>query len=661
MKRRGFSLLTDLQEESASSAKRSNQVVTSEAREQRHRAASRGELALALPTALAACLVPGLAWREQGSILSEHWLSYALLLAFLGAVVLVSGVAGVPGTAVLAALAGLAGLAVWSAVSALWAPLPAAARDEALLVAAYALALAVPVLTLRSPLARTGAAGAVVAVAAGLGVAVAVALAFGEHPDDRYDFGRLASPIGYINAQGAAFLIAFWPAAALSASRRLHFAVRALAGGAATCTLAAGLLTQSKGGAIALAVSAVVVLAVSPARLRLLVPALGAFVLVAVSYGTLTEPFRARNSGDALVDAARAAGGRVLVLTVLGVALGLGYALLDGRLELSSRLRRTAGRAAAGALVVGVVAGTAAFVAHVDHPARWAADRWDDFKTMPAQERGSSHLVNLGSNRYDFWRVALNEFRDHPVAGIGARGWYVAYLEHGRSNETPRRSHSFELDTASEDGLIGLALLGLALLPLVGALALRARRDLLSAGLFAAAVYFLVHASGDWIWTFPAVGILFFLLVGAGVARDDPPALAGRIALPFAGVAAAIAVFAFAPPWLSARITSDELEQPGRNPHADLTWARRLDPLSTEPLLAESELASGAKAIAPLEDAVDREPRAAATRYLLGLAYLEAGRRDDALRELGEARRLSPRDEHIAGALRRARNSAAPG
>jgi hypothetical protein len=421
--------------------------------------------------------------------------------------------------------------------------------------------------------------------------------------------------------------------------------------------LAAGLSTQSKGAAVALAVSAVAVLALSRDRLRLAVPALGAFVLVALSYRTLTEPFRARDDAAVLVDAAHDAGARILVLTALACALSAGYALLDAGVEMSEGTRRVAARAAAAALVAGVVAGAAVFVAHVHHPARWAGDRWEDFKTLPSEEQGSSHLVNLGSNRYDFWRVALDEFRDHPVAGIGARGWEVAYLQHGRSKETPRRSHSLELDVASEEGVIGLGLLALGLGPLLWTLAMRARGDLLSAGVFGTAVYFLVHVSGDWVWTFPAVGILFFLIAGIGVSRDEPPPLGNGIALPAAVLAAAIGLFAFAPPWLSARIINDELQQPGADPHADLRWARRLDPISTEPLLAEGELETGAKAIPPLADAADREPRAAGTRYLLGVAYLDAGRRDDAVRELREARRLSPRDEQIAKALRRSRNS----
>ncbi|MGZ8648148.1 MAG: O-antigen ligase family protein, partial [Solirubrobacteraceae bacterium] len=282
--------------------------------------------------------------------------------------------------------------------------------------------------------------------------------------------------------------------------------------------------------------------------------------------------------------------------------------------------------------------------------------------TLPETETASSHLLSLGSNRYDFWRVAADEFRDHPLAGIGARGWDVAYLQQGRSEETPRRSHSLELDVASEEGIVGLGLLALALVPLGLVLIRRARRDIVAAGLLGAGAYFVVHSAADWIWTFPAVGVLFFLLAGTGASPDDPPALSTRAAYPLAGMAAVLGLLVFAPVWTSARITAQELDHPGGDPHADLTWARRLDPLSTEPLLAEAELARRpADAIPPLARAADGEPRSAAVRYLLGQALLQAGRRADARRELEAARELSPRDPVIAEALRKAGNSAGQG
>jgi hypothetical protein len=419
--------------------------------------------------------------------------------------------------------------------------------------------------------------------------------------------------------------------------------------------LAAWLVTQSKGGGLALGAAAVVVLAVSPARLRLFVPAAIAGVLVAVSYGPLTDPFPVRYDTARLSDAAQSAGVRILVLTAVGTALVAAYALLDERVAVASDTRRLLGRIAAAALVVCVVVAAAGFLVHVRHPVGWLDARWHNFKTLPAHETGSSHLVNLGSNRYDFWRVALNEFRSHPVAGIGARGWDVAYLQHGRSDETPRRSHSLELDVASEEGVIGLALLALLFVPLGIGLVRRARVDVLGAGLLGAGAYFFVHSAGDWIWTFPAVGIPFFLLVGIGLTEDDPPPLAARAAWPAAVVAAVIALAAFAPVWVAASITTHVQEHPGKDPHADLVWARRLDPLSTDPLVAEAQLAkTPAAAIPPLRAAVDKEPRAAANRYLLGDAYLRAGRRAEARAQLVIARHLAPRDPLIAAALRRA-------
>jgi Flp pilus assembly protein TadD len=65
--------------------------------------------------------------------------------------------------------------------------------------------------------------------------------------------------------------------------------------------------------------------------------------------------------------------------------------------------------------------------------------------------------------------------------------------------------------------------------------------------------------------------------------------------------------------------------------------------------------ADPAQAVLPLERAVEKEPRNVAVRYLLPLAYLEAGRPKDARAELLEARRLYPRSEEIARALARTR------
>ena len=126
---------------------------------------------------------------------------------------------------------------------------------------------------------------------------------------------------------------------------------------------------------------------------------------------------------------------------------------------------------------------------------------------------------------------------------------------YGRSNEEPERSHSVELDALSETGIVGfLLLIGAGSLGLAS-VARRRGAPLLPAALFASGVYLAVHASIDWVWSIPSVGLAGLVLVGVGASRGTRPLRATRIALVAAGAVAGVAVLGFAPPWLSARFT----------------------------------------------------------------------------------------------------------
>jgi hypothetical protein len=276
---------------------------------------------------------------------------------------------------------------------------------------------------------------------------------------------------------------------------------------------------------------------------------------------------------------------------------------------------------------------------------------------MPPRQEGSSHLFSLGSNRYDFWRVALDTFEHHPLAGVGGRGFAAVYLQQGRSIETPQRAHSLELDALSETGIVGFALLALGLgLPL-GLALVRARRSLLRATLAAAGVYWLVHSTVDWTWSFPALTLPALFLVGVAAAPEPGRPLRPRVAMPIGVAALALAVFAFAPPWLSDRYTNLAYAHPSQAA-ADLRRARRFDPLSTAPYEAQAALARSPADIPPLRAAVRKEPRRVDLRYRLGLAYLHAGRKAAAVRELEAALRLYPRSDDVTKALTSARAAA---
>lgn len=605
-----------------------------------------------VPVAVVVACAGLAAWRDYGSIDAPDWLPYAIVVALVVAAIALSGAAFRPEPLAGAGVLALFALAAWVGISARWSPAPSLARDEALLTALYALALLVPLLTIGSVLERLGAVAVVVAGLGALAVATELRLRYGAHPVTLYVNGRLDFPVSYPNADAAFFLVGFWPAIGLAARRAWPVVARAAALAAATALLAGWLLAQSKGGGIALLVSAVVFFAVCPARLRALPPTLVAAALVGAAFRPLTAPYRAA-SGD-LADTVRHAGAVALVLVAVAAAIGLVYAALDRRVVVSPRAHRVLGFVALLALVGALAGGAGAFAATVDRPGHFLADKWRSFKTLPSTREGSSHLFSLGSNRYDFWRVALRTFEDHPLAGVGGRGFGAVYLQDGRSIETPQRAHSLELDELSETGIVGFVLLVLGLgLPL-GVALVRARRSLLRAALAAGVVYWLVHSTVDWTWSFPALSLPALLLLGVAAVPERGRPLRPLAAVPIGVAAVALAVLAFAPPWLSNRYTNLAYAHPAQAA-SDLRRARFFDSLSTAPYEAQAALARGSAEIPPLRAAVRKEPRQVDLRYELGLAYLRAGRKAAAVRELEAALRLDPRSDDVARALRSAR------
>jgi O-antigen ligase/polysaccharide polymerase Wzy-like membrane protein/tetratricopeptide repeat protein len=582
-----------------------------------------------LPTAALAAAAWALAWLANGSTASADWLPYAFLAALLLAVVLVAGAAVRPRPLELWALGALVALAGWEALSISWSAVPDLARDEALLTLFYAIAFLVPLVTLRTAGDRLFAAAAVAGASGLLAIGVGIVLRFGSDQGDHFYSGRLSFPISYPNALAAAFLIGFWPAVVLAAQRGQALLARSLALAAATAIAAGWLTAQSKGGAVAVAASAALVFAFSPLRLRLLPPTLLAGGLTLIAYRPLTAPFRTLSVSDV-----RGAGSAILILAVVGGAIGLLYALADRRLELDAREVRAASLGVLALSAVALAAALALFFGRVYH-AGWLGDQWRAFKHAPTSS-GSSHLLVLGSFRYDIWRVAIHEFEDHPLAGIGSRGFGAAYLVKRRSPDTPARAHSFELDVLSELGIVGFGLLAAAVvLPSVPIVSRMRAADPAATAAFAGGTYWVVHASADWIWTVPACGLPFWLLLGAGGSGGERRPLAARAAVPAAVVATVVALVGFVPPWLSARLTD----------RGQYRWAKRFDPLSVDPYVAQSSVAA-------LEEAVRKQPRVVELRFDLAQAYRRAGRLRLARAELERARKLDPLDPRIADALR---------
>jgi O-antigen ligase len=141
----------------------------------------------------------------------------------------------------------------------------------------------------------------------------------------------------------------------------------------------------------------------------------------------------------------------------------------------------------------------------------------------------NTRFTTLSSDRYDYWRVALNAFAREPLHGVGAGGWAVDWLRYRRNRSYAVDAHSLPLQTLAELGLVGAVLLAVTLIGVV----LAARRALgrardLAAGPVAALVVYLAHSPLDWDWQLPALTLIAVLMAGALLALAQEPEYAER-------------------------------------------------------------------------------------------------------------------------------------
>ena len=650
-----------------------------------------------------AALVLFVVWASsQGGYPLTHWAPGALVvLALLGITLVVLGprVAEIP-LPVKLALACLAAYTALSFCSIAWAAVPANAWEGANRTLLYLLVFALFALWPQTGRSATLLLCVWTLAMIGLGAFVALhinaAAANQARLQDLLPGGRLAYPSGYTNADAAQWLMALWPALLLAREARLHWLVRgALAGGAVVLAEVA-LLSVSRGALYSTPVVLVLVFALLPGRTRtfaVLIPVAAAFAAAVPAVLHLGDRIGHSQNATAAAHTATAATFGAALAAALVVALG---AATESRRTLAPeparRLHRAVGAIAIAALVAILLGG---WVAAGDPVAR-ARHAWDTFKSeqgYAANSSGNRLISGLGSSRYDFYRVALDEFAAHPLLGIGVDNFQQQYLVHGRSEETPRYPHSVELRTFTETGLVGalLALLGLGGALLAGARALRRADDPLARAAAAAALagfaYWVVHGSFDWFWEFAGLGAPAFALLGIGCAlasraRAAPsaaanpssaaanpssaasnPTLLRKRAWIVAGIIGAIcAAASLIAPWLSDLQVQSAARIWARAPsvaYARLDDAARLNPLSDEPYLVAGNIAVRLGELTRAEHefsrALERVPAEAYATLELGALASSKGERVRALALLARAHSLNPRDPLTREALELAR------
>jgi O-antigen ligase/polysaccharide polymerase Wzy-like membrane protein len=593
------------------------------------------------------------------------------------------------------ALGCFAAYVAWSYLSMLWAQYPGLALDGSNRALLYLLMFA---LLLIIPWTRETALASLLLFAVGVGViavVLLVRLASNDSISSLFVQGRLAAPTGYINSTAALFTIETLVCIGLSVRRELAGPLRGLLLAFAAASLQLAVIVQSRGWLFTLPIVALVAIIVMPDRLRVTAAAVIPIVAALIPVRRLLHVYQIGSTAtldQAAVHAARPALAVTIGAFVVGTLVAWGDRLYRGR-GLTPGRRRAVGIA----LVIVALAGVSAagLVVSKGHPGQFISRQWRGF-SHEQTSASSSHFTDVGSGRYDFWRVALDAFVSHPIGGLGQDNFADYYLTHRHTGEEPSWTHSLELRLLAHTGIVGFLLFaGFMVAAIAAAMTARRRGDaglrLLAGTLLMPLVVWLIHGSLDWFWEVPALAgpALGFLGAAGGVswlvapaaapdgARDGVPEVAGAPTdAPIAGAPAAPAarpspilvgagivalvcatvVLAF--PFLSAREVS--LGSRAGDPTQalnDLHLAAQLNPLSSDPgrVAGAIALRNGLNAVAleRFRQSIDQEPGGWFSWLGAGLAASALGDREQARHDFTVADSIDARQPAVAEALRR--------
>lgn len=603
---------------------------------------------------------------SEAGLYQETWYAAAL---FLVALLVVSALAlprPRPPRAGLVALALLAGFCAWAFLSVAWATETGTAWDGAARTLLYLALFALFALWPMDSRGVTILLGAFGLAVAGVGLVELLRVNGAAQPGSFFIDARFAEPTGYMNANAALWTLGALPCLHLAARRDVAAVVRGLGLGSAGLLGALALMAQSRGWLIAVPLALIVHLALMPGRLRTLLATLAAALGVFAVRGPVVavhDDFDLARFDGLVGDATTAVLGVAVALALVGLLAALADRRLTGADPRPSRLGRSVAIGVAALAVVAVAAGALASRDRL-------SEEWEDFKSGDEQAGiGASRFTTAGgSNRYDFWVVSWDAFREHPLGGLGMDNFQAEYLREGTSEEQPRYAHSLQMGVLAQTGLVG-ALLFLGWLVsgvLGGAAALRAGpRRAAAAGVLTLFAYWLLHASIDWFWELPgltgpavaALGMALALAPRAGAKGDPRPApraaLAGLVAV---GLVALVALGASWLAELEISRASDGWRSDPQLAFDRLERAEALNPFSTRAQLTAATIAARLgdedEAERWFEAALEREPDNAYALLELGVIEGQLGRRARSEALLERAVEQNPRDGVTRNALR---------
>ena len=552
-----------------------------------------------------------------------------------------------------------AAFAVWTLISVSWAADAERAFAQFNQVALYVAVFAIAIVLARLIPARVLVGGVALAL---VGVALVALVSrffpssYGVDPGGailkQLSNGRLSFPLGYWNGLGIEVALAYPLLLSLMSSRRSRLA-STLAALPLPILAAVMYLASSRGAFVAAGIAVVMFVLLTPRRWTALAAVVVAGGAGAVAIAVLV-PKDALVNGDMGTSLAVHQGHHAAlwigIACVVTALVWLGLAELGRRLPSPSRL---VGQVTAGVLVALVLIAIV-----LAHPIR----QFDTFKSNAAVGHAhgtatANHLLNTsGSGRWQFWTAAVSEFKAHPLNGGGAGSWLAWWLRHPVIPAFTQYTHSLYLESLAELGIIGLLLIGAAVLvSVVGAV--RSALALESAEVAAAAacgIAFFAAAAYDWVWQLAGIAIVGVGMLGfaLGALPSARASAAGRLGVLRPAIAL-VAVAAIIPQYVvlaaGSHLRNSQaafLANNGDKARSEALAAKAIEPWAASPYLqlgfiseAEGHYPDAARR---LDEAISRSRDDWNLWLVAARIETERGKIALARRDLAEAKRLNP-------------------
>jgi UDP-GlcNAc:undecaprenyl-phosphate GlcNAc-1-phosphate transferase len=499
------------------------------------------------------------------------------------------------------ALCALGALGALALVSAAWAGSPTNASVNGNRYVVYALFLALVLVLVRGRREAVVLIGSFCAAALAVAGADLVRMLSGDL-EQLFVNGRLNGPLGYINGQANFFLLAAWPCVALAEQRRLRW-LSGLALAASTLLFGLTVMSQSRGAILALIASVVIVLAAVPGRRRRAAGLALVAAAVAATVPTLLDAYHSTNLSRGV--SAPAAHDAAVALLLASAVVGLvWWAALAIEAQLRARSQylfegaRTAVSAAYATAAVVAVGAAILTAGTLGHSIRTQYDAFVHLDPAATSDSSVGRLVSGGGHRYDYWRVAADTWEEKPLGGVGGGNYPRSYYLKRQTSEAILQPHSIELQTLSELGLPGAALLLVLLCAVIAGIVFTRRRALVSTaerGLLVAATGTIaawsVHTSVDWMHLLPGVtaGALIAVAVLLRSPEERKPGVApAAVAAParlewwrrpalvsVTAIVLALAATSLTRQGLADRFRAEAQDSLASSPRSAIDWANR--------------------------------------------------------------------------------------